>query len=213
MPGDLRGTLIELFAAFAAVEARVVLAGGIAVTLHGVVRATGDIDLIVDLEPEAATTAVSILSKLHFVPLPPVKALAFADAATRREWSEQKNMKVLTFARGGIPPLVDLFIEEPIPFAELWDEADVVQLGAVQFRIASIDHLIQMKRSAARPHDMGDVDDLLSIRALRDTDRVRDASGWDAPRRYYHASCLVLSPEERLDLMLDLAQLPESVTR
>jgi hypothetical protein len=210
MVADLRSTLIDLFAAFQAVSARVVLVGGVAVTLQGVVRATGDIDLVADLRSDEAARVISILTDLGFIPLPPVRAIDFADPVIRREWIEQKNLRVLSFARDGRPPLVDLFVEEPIPFAKLWTAADIMDLGNVELRVASLDHLIQMKRAAGRPHDLGDVDDLLSIKALRENEgRLRDAGGWDAPRRYYHASCLVLSPDERLELMLELTRLPE----
>jgi hypothetical protein len=174
MVRDLRDILIELFAAFHESHTRVVLCGGVALTLHGVVQATREIDLIAD----DATLVMSIVTGL------------------------------------GVGSLVDIFVEEPIPFNELWNDADTVQLGEIQLRIASLDHLIHMKRAAGRPHDLGDVDDLLSIKALRENEgRLRDTGGWDASRRYYHASCLVLSAEERLDLMLDLARLPESLRR
>lgn len=43
---------------------------------------------------------------------------------------------------------VDLFVEHPIPFEELWSRAEIVTLDAITARIASIEHLIALKRMA-----------------------------------------------------------------
>ena len=63
---------------------RYVVVGGLAVVLHGHARLTVDLDLVVDLAPEAARRTISALVGLGFRPLAPVEALDFADAARRR---------------------------------------------------------------------------------------------------------------------------------
>jgi hypothetical protein len=40
---------------------RYVLVGGLAVVLHGHLRATGDVDLVVDLDPDQVTRTLSAL--------------------------------------------------------------------------------------------------------------------------------------------------------
>jgi len=57
---------------------------------------------------------------------------------------------------------VDLFVENPIPFAELWARGEVVPIDGVDVRIASIPDLIAMKRLAGRPED------IIDIRALEE---------------------------------------------
>ena len=52
---------------------------------------------------------------------------------------------------------VDLFVEPPIPFADLWSRAGSIPLPAGDIRVASIGDLIEMKRIAGRPQDSEDI--------------------------------------------------------
>ncbi len=66
---------------------------------------------------------------------------------------------------------VDLFVESPIPFDELWARADVFGLATTRVRVAAIPDLIRMKRLAGRPQDAIDIEALERIarrRAERD---------------------------------------------
>jgi len=60
---------------------------------------------------------------------------------------------------------VDLFAAAPIPFDELWEQATAVQLEDQPVRIASIDHLITMKKATGRPQDLADIAALEALRA------------------------------------------------
>ena len=61
--------------------------------------------------------------------------------------------------------VVDLFVANPIDFEELWLDAEQVALQGTTVRIASIDHLIAMKRLAGRPRDLRDIEALELIRS------------------------------------------------
>ena len=52
---------------------------------------------------------------------------------------------------------VDVFAEYPMAFEDLLADASVVQLNGVGVPVASVQHLIQMKRRAGRPPDLSDV--------------------------------------------------------
>ena len=58
---------------------------------------------------------------------------------------------------------VDLFVDEPIPFEELWDRSELVALDDLSVRIASIPDLIRMKELAGRPIDEEDIAELRRI--------------------------------------------------
>ena len=53
---------------------------------------------------------------------------------------------------------VDLFVDHPLPFDELWARSELVELGASRVRIASIPDLIALKRLANRSQDLQDIE-------------------------------------------------------
>jgi hypothetical protein len=149
-------------------DVRYVVVGGVAVVLHGHARLTADLDLAVDLEPEAARRALESLAGTGLVPAAPVEAAGFADPATRARWAEEKGMKVFSLHDPDDPMrIVDLFVESPIDFEGLWERAEVMTLGETSVRVASIEDLIQMKRMVGRPRDLEDLEALEEIRRER----------------------------------------------
>jgi predicted nucleotidyltransferase len=146
---------------------RYVLVGGLAVVLQGHLRATGDVDLIVDLEPDQVTRTLSALLEAGFHPYVPVPVTDFADAAKRAAWVSEKGMMVFSLRPAGGVPMVDLFLESPMPFEQLWERSATVNLRGVPVRVASIDDLIELKRQAGRPEDQADVEALTEIKRLR----------------------------------------------
>ena len=158
----------RLFAQLAEANVRYVVVGGVAVVLQGYPRLTADLDLVVDLEPENVRRAISVLETSGLQPFVPVRAADFADPAIRRDWVENKNMKVFSMRDPRNPVLtVDLFVREPIPFEDLWARATRVEVGGHAVPIASIADLILMKRAVGRPQDMIDVENLETIQRER----------------------------------------------
>lgn len=144
--------------------ARYVVVGGVAVVLHGHIRLTRDLDLVVDLEPAAATATITALSQLGLVPKVPVAAAQFADPVARESWAEEKGMVVFSLYDPANPlRIVDLFVRPPLPFEDLFRRSLLVPIGHSTTRIASLADLIAMKRQAGRPQDLLDIEQLLLI--------------------------------------------------
>lgn len=163
-------SLIEpILGALEAGNVRYVLVGGLATVLHGYPRLTVGIDLIVDhLAPEEAIKAITVLSGLGLVPRVPVPATDFADRDKREAWIRDKNMRVFTMLDPNNPMRqVDLFVESPIPFDALWQRAEILALRETNVRVAAIEDIIAMKRTAARPQDLVDIEALQAIVAKR----------------------------------------------
>jgi len=153
-----------IFAALNRAEVRYVVVGGVAVVLHGHARLTADLDLAVDLSAPAAKKTIETLVRLGLEPRPPVDPFGFADPNQRAAWIEEKNMQVFSMWSPANPLLaVDLFVEEPIPFEDLWARSQAVPLGNISVRIAAISDLISMKRRAGRPQDLIDIEELEKI--------------------------------------------------
>lgn len=151
---------------------RYVVVGGLAVVLHGHARLTADLDLIVDLAPEEASRAMECLTRLGLRPRAPVDPRSFADPAQRRSWIEEKGMTVLGMWAPARPMLsVDVFVDTPIPFDELFAAATLLQLRTTTVRVASIEHVIRLKQIADRPVDRDDIAALQRLQKLRGTTR------------------------------------------
>jgi len=158
----------RLFAKLNETGERYVVVGGVAAVMHGHVRLTADVDLVVDLAPGSARRIVDALTELGLSPSAPVKAADFADPSIRESWVTEKKMMVFSMVDRTNPMhAVDLFARHPVDFDALWSRADVIDLHGIGVRIASITDLIDMKRNAGRPLDLDDVNHLERIRARR----------------------------------------------
>jgi hypothetical protein len=155
----------QIFTALNDANVDYVVVGGLAVILHGYLRATADLDLAVGLSPDNARRAMQALAAIGLQPRLPVAIEDFADVEKRREWLHDRNMLVFPLWDPDNPlRSVDVFIDEPVAFAELLRDAVAKDLGGAVVRIASIDHLIVMKQAAGRMRDLDDIDKLRQIR-------------------------------------------------
>ena len=141
---------------------RFIVVGGIAVIAHGYGRVTRDIDLVIQLQPEAITKAFKALETLGYYPRVPISAAQFADADLRAGWIRDKGMKVLNFhsdAHRETP--VDLFITEPFDFEEEYRTALLQEsTPGLAVRILRLESLLRMKAEAGRGQDLADIDEL-----------------------------------------------------
>lgn len=158
---------VDLFRALAEHQVRYVLVGGLALNLHGVERATMDIDLAVALEERNLSAALDVAERLDLVPVAPVSLQAARDPATLEQWRREKNMIAFGLRpRTGAGPVVDLLTGLPFPFEILASNAVSRSVEGVAIAVASIDDLIAMKRLSGRTLDLADVDALESLKRL-----------------------------------------------
>jgi hypothetical protein len=126
---------------------------------------TADVDLVVDLDPVPAAALLRSLARMGFAPRAPVQLQDFANPAERRRWIDERGMVVFNVYDPRDPlRSIDLFVEPPLPFEELWAQSVVIPLPAVDIRVASIDDLIEMKRRTGRPEDVADIAALEELR-------------------------------------------------
>lgn len=158
---------LDLFQTLSEHRVRYVLVGGLALNLHGVERATMDVDLAVALDADNLGLALDAAEVLDLVPVAPVPLRAAADPATLARWRWEKNMIAFGLRpRSGTGPVVDLLTELAVPFERLARNAVSRSVEGVPITVASIDDLIAMKRAAGRPLDLADIGALESLKRL-----------------------------------------------
>jgi hypothetical protein len=137
------------------------------VVAHGLVRFTADIDLVLDPEPAALRRAIDALAGLGYRPRAPVELAEFAEPAKRERWIREKGLKVFSlFSSGHAATEVDLFVETPFDFEQAYARAQKFEVGpGLEGTFVGLADLIEMKRRAARPHDLQDAEGLESLRA------------------------------------------------
>jgi predicted nucleotidyltransferase len=141
-----------------------VVVGGVAVVLHGRLRTTMDLDLVIALDAPNINKALEVLAGLGLKPRLPIDPAGFADEQIRRHWIQDKGMMVLSFVDPILPTAaVDIFAAYPMDYRQLLNHSIVTNLGDIPARVCSLEHLISMKRMANRPHDLADIVDLEQI--------------------------------------------------
>jgi hypothetical protein len=140
---------------------RYLIVGGVAVVLHGYLRTTLDLDLVLQLEPDNLGRALKAFAGLGFQPQAPVPLSSFADPQTREAWHREKNMTVFSLWHPDHPGFaVDLFVQEPFDFDSVYRRALRIPLQGLQATLVSRDDLIAMKRAAGRARDLEDIEAL-----------------------------------------------------
>lgn len=137
---------------------RYVVAGGMAVNLHGVPRMTYDIDLVLDLRNENLSKFLAKVKSWGFKPKVPVDIMDFADAGKRADWIENKNMKAFNLVnQEWAISEIDILIDTPVSFDEAFKSAAKYEVADVVIPTIAIEHLIYMKERAGREQDKADV--------------------------------------------------------
>lgn len=150
-------------------QARYLIVGGLAVAAHGFGRATFDVDLVIQLQPDNVQRAMSALETQGYRPLVPVPASAFADPAIRESWIREKQIIVFQLhSEQHRETRIDIFVTEPFDFDAEYDNAllgDI--LPGVPARFIRIETLLRMKEEAGRAKDLEDIRQLMLLKENR----------------------------------------------
>lgn len=126
------------------------ICGGVAVTLHGHVRSTKDIDLLVLEQDVERILELLRPTGWRFVGLPIV-----FERGTERERRLQRVSKIVDER----VLTLDLLVVGPV-FAEVWASRIVVPGPEVTLSVVSLEGLQTMKRLAGRKQDLADLEHL-----------------------------------------------------
>lgn len=161
--------IAELLHALSEAQVEYVLVGGLAVQLHGFMRSTVDIDLVLAMNDKNLVRFIDVVKQFGLMPSIPVPIESLRNAAQIEQWHREKGMLAFALREpqigGGV---VDVLVRPEVPFEKLRKNAVAGELFSQQIWIASIDDLLTMKRSANRPKDRLDIEALEKIKRGED---------------------------------------------
>ena len=156
----------SVFACLAKHRVRYLVAGGIAVVLHGWARFTKDLDLMLDLDDaDNVLRFIRAMERLYFRPAVPVPFALLADPASRGGWLKEKGALVFHLYNEADPlQRIDVFLSNPVDFKKAFQRRKTLKIGNIAIQVVSLKDLIEMKERAGRTHDMEDLEMLKYIR-------------------------------------------------
>ena len=135
--------LRDVFVSFQKYEVRYVTLGGIAAVLHGVPRATFDLDILIEAKPDNVQRLLDALLEAGFG----TASLISADELLAHEitvFKDRVRIDVQTATPG-------------LSFEEAWRNRERMEYQGQAFYVVSRDDLIASKRAAGRAVDLEDV--------------------------------------------------------
>ncbi len=135
--------LQDVFRSFQQHKVKYVIIGGIASTLHGVPRATFDMDILIEATPDNARRLLDALLDSGLG----TAALTTAEDILKHEitvFKDRVRIDVLTSTPG-------------VSFQDVWKRRQIMNYHGQEFYVLSKDDLIASKRAAGREVDLEDV--------------------------------------------------------
>lgn len=149
----------QLVEAFQKRKVDYAIAGGYAVALHGAVRGTIDIDIVIRLTKQNLLAAEGVLKELGLQSRLPLKGEEVFDF--REEYIRNKNLIAWNFINISNPTeSVDIILTEDLRNLKV----KRILVGDRILRVVSLEDLIKMKKKSKRPQDLEDINALRSLK-------------------------------------------------
>lgn len=156
----------QVFKALNKYKVDYMVVGGVAVNLHGFLRFTSDLDLLLLLDEKNLEKMNTVMKELKYSERLPVSIMSLKDHIQVKKWLKEKNMKAFTFNPPYENPLqIDIIIEESLKFEKMKNEKVIKKIEGVSIPLVSIGQLIRMKRKANRAQDLIDLKALVKLKA------------------------------------------------
>lgn len=129
--------------------------GGLALALQGIVRATIDIDLVIQLSPENLKKAEDALRSLGLQSRIPVRAEDIAKF--KDEYIRDRNLMAWSFVDYKNPTRqVDILITHTLEDIDF----ETIKVGGFKIPTATLVQLAKMKKQSGRPQDLVDLENI-----------------------------------------------------
>jgi hypothetical protein len=153
-PSMMEATFEKLLGILADGEVRFVLVGGVAVTLHGYVRLTEDVDVLIERTPENVARLLNTLAGY---------GEGFARELSSEDFSDEEG--AIRIVEESEMSQIDVFTRiSGLVYEQLAVDADIFDLSGRKILYASKAALIRLKSSSVREKDQLDVAALERLR-------------------------------------------------
>ncbi len=157
---------LELFSALDRHKVDYLLIGGLAVSLHGVERATMDVDITVAMNPANLGALIETAKELELSPVLPVPLESLSNIELLREWHVQRHLEAFALRTPELAGVtIDVLLFPPVDFVGMQQRAVEFNIAGTAIKVVSIDDLIALKSAVGRPVDISDVEHLQRIRS------------------------------------------------
>ncbi len=153
----------DLLLALTGAQVEFIIIGGMAVGIHGFIRATKDLDIVPDPSPENLQRLARVLVEIDAqhvgigdfspdeFPYDPTDPIQLAEGANFRLETNHGPLDIMQWVAG---------IETDLAYTGLAHQAIPVRFRDTQIRVCALEHLRAMKRAAGRPQDLADLERL-----------------------------------------------------
>lgn len=156
---------LDLFSALSRHRVDYVLIGGLAISLHGIERATMDVDVTVAMTPDNLSALVDMARELGMTPVLPVDLDTLADLGQLAAWHRERNLEAFALrAPGHAGVTMDVLLYPPVDFAGMRARAVIFKASDVPVVVACIDDMIALKQAVGRPIDLADIEHLKRLK-------------------------------------------------
>lgn len=133
--------------------------GGYAVALHGAVRGTVDVDIILQLKKSDFLKAEGVLNTMGLVSKLPISAKEVFEF--RKEYIEKRNLLAWSFINPQNPiEILDIVLTQGLKK----DQIKIISFEGVKIPILSKAALIKMKEKSGRDQDLEDIKALKNLK-------------------------------------------------
>jgi len=138
------------------------LVGGFAVSLHGVVRGTVDVDIVLPHKEDVFVRFEAVLKKAHYASRLPVNAQEVFQF--RQEYIERRNLVAWTFIHQQDPSkYIDVVLTHNLDKMKV----EYVQFQKEKIPLVALEDLIAMKKQSGRMQDLEDIKALEYVRKIK----------------------------------------------
>lgn len=158
---------LDLFRALHEERVNYLVVGGLAINLHGVERATMDVDLVLAMDEGNLRCFLNAATKLKLKPVLPVPLETLCDAKQLDTRVREKHMIAFSLhSTSPNLPTVDIVVRPALPFDRMYRNRIDKDIGGVRLSLASIEDLIALKTGTGRKQDASDIEALKVARRV-----------------------------------------------